>query len=69
MACHKLIPSCKATTNVTSELRGKIVAAKKAERKRAISAMLTPLKTLQYLLTPLQSASRALRATSMLYAA
>lgn len=40
IALKKLIPSDKATKNVASELRGKIVAAKNAERKSANSAIL-----------------------------
>jgi len=33
------IPFSKANKNATSELKGKMVAAKKAERKRASSAI------------------------------
>jgi len=38
-ALKLLMPLSKATTKATSELKGKIVAAKKAEKNKAISAM------------------------------
>lgn len=38
-ACSCGIPFSKATRNASSELKGKIVAAKKALKKRVISAM------------------------------
>ena len=39
MALKTLISLFKATTKATSELKGKIVAAKKAEKRSVISAM------------------------------
>ena len=43
IACEKLMPSERATKNVASELKGKIVAARNAEKKSATSAMLYSL--------------------------
>ena len=42
-AVYFSIPLSRATTRATSELNGSIVAAKKAEKKRAISGMLYSL--------------------------
>ena len=39
MACEIDIPFSKASKNATSELNGRMVAAKKAEKQRAISAI------------------------------
>jgi hypothetical protein len=42
------MPSVKAATNATSELNGNIVAAKKADKKRASSAIMPTLEMFLY---------------------